>query len=52
MILENELVEYTKTEKRIMENIDNPFLCKLVWAFSTEYKVFFVTKYMGGGEMF
>jgi serine/threonine protein kinase len=52
VMLENELVEYTKTEKRIMENVDNPFLCKLMYAFSTAQKVYFVTKYMGGGELF
>ena len=34
-ILETEQVEYINTEKRIMENIENPFLCNLVWSFST-----------------
>ena len=30
-VLETDQVEYITTEKRIMENIHNPFLVKLVW---------------------
>jgi len=45
-------VEYTKTEKMILQNLHHPFLVGLECAFQSVEKVFFVLPYLQGGELF
>ena len=36
----------------VMEHINHPFLNKLEYAFASADKIYFVTEYMRGGELF
>jgi len=51
MIKRNQ-VEHIKTERRIMELIDHPFIIKLKYAFQNEKKLYLVMDYCPGGELF
>ena len=43
---------HTMTERRILEELDSPFIVKLAFAFQTEDKLYFVLEYVAGGELF
>ena len=43
---------HTKTEREILEKIDNPFIAKLFFAFQNKENLFIITEYMPGGELF
>lgn len=45
-------VEHTKSERRILEEIDHPFLCRLEFAFQTEDKLYLGMHFMAGGPLF
>ena len=45
-------VEHIKSERRILERIDHPFIVGLHWAFQTEEKLYFVLDYCPGGDLF
>lgn len=45
-------VEHTKAERRIMGGIDHPFVVALRFAFQTADKLYMVTDYCKGGELF
>jgi serine/threonine protein kinase len=47
-------VEHTRTERRIMGGLgmDHPFIVTLRYAFQTEEKLYMVTDYCRGGELF
>lgn len=45
-------VEHTKTERRILEAVNHPFIVKMNYAFKSETKLFFVLDYCPGGELF
>ena len=45
-------VEHTKSERRILEEIDHPFLCRLEFAFQTEDKLYLGMDFMAGGPLF
>lgn len=49
---ENNQVESTKAERRILERLRHPFLMKLRYAFQTEEKLYFILDYFQGGELF
>lgn len=51
MIKRNQ-VEHIKTERRILELIDNPFIIKLRFAFQTSQKLYLIMDYCPGGELF
>ena len=51
MIKRNQ-VEHIKTERRIMELMDHPFIIKLKYAFQNEKKLYLVMDYCPGGELF
>ncbi|KAL8007576.1 putative GPCR kinase, protein kinase-like domain superfamily [Plasmopara halstedii] len=44
-------VEHTKTERRILQGIDHPFMVKLRYAFQNEAKLYFVMDYYNGGTL-
>lgn len=44
--------ENAKSERVIMQTIDNPFIVKLQFDFETNDKVYFVVDLMTGGELF
>ncbi|CAE7918681.1 pkgB, partial [Symbiodinium sp. KB8] len=45
-------VEHTKAERRIMGGVDHPFVVSLRFAFQTADKLYMVTDYCRGGELF
>eukprot|EP01038_Epipyxis_sp_PR26KG_P010052 gene10052-13512_t len=51
-IIKRKQVEHTKTERRVLGNINHPFIVKLHFAFQTEEKLYFVLDYAAGGELF
>jgi protein-serine/threonine kinase len=51
MIKRNQ-VNHIKSERRIMELIDHPFIVKLRYAFQTPQKLYMVMDYCPGGELF
>jgi len=51
-LVEKDQLEHTKTEKWILEKINHPFLVNLDYCFQTKEKIFFVMKFMRGGELF
>ena len=51
MIKRNQ-VNHIKTERKIMELIDHPFIVKLIYAFQTAQKLYMVMDCCPGGELF
>ncbi len=47
-----ENIERTKIERHILQTVDSPFLVKLIFAFQTPEKLFFVMDFMMGGELY
>ena len=43
---------HIKTERKILEIIEHPFVAKLYYAFQNSEKLYMLTEYMPGGEMF
>jgi len=51
-IIEKDQLEHTKTERYVLEKSNSPFLVSLEYAFQNPEKIFFVMKFMRGGELF
>ncbi len=51
-IVKRKQVEHTRTERRVLGNINHPFIVKLHYAFQTDQKLYFVLDYAAGGELF
>ena len=45
-------VERTKTERRVLERMNSPFVVRLHYAFQSKRKLFLVLDYCPGGELF
>jgi serine/threonine protein kinase len=45
-------VEHTKTERKILEIVNHPFIVSLKFAFQTDKKLYFVMDCYNGGELF
>lgn len=45
-------VAHTQTERRVLEEIDHPFIVSLRFAFQTPDKLYMVLDYFNGGELF
>ena len=52
ILIEQEQVQNTLLEKEILQNIDYPFLCGLVFCFQTVERIYFVMPFISGGELF
>jgi serum/glucocorticoid-regulated kinase 2 len=52
VILDYDQVESTKLEKEILMQADHPFLVGMHYVFQTEQKIFFVMRFVRGGELF
>jgi serum/glucocorticoid-regulated kinase 2 len=52
VILEYDQVESTKLEKDILLEADHPFLVGMSYVFQTPEKIFFVMRFVRGGELF
>lgn len=51
-IVERNEVECTVEEKNILMRLNNPFLLNLHFLFQTSEKLYFITDYVNGGELF
>ena len=51
MMVRNQVI-HIKTERRIMEMINHPFIIKLQYAFQNKHKLYLLTKFCSGGELF
>ena len=51
LVKRNQL-DHAETEKYVLQQIHNPFLVHLYYAFQTMDKLYMVIDYMGGGELF
>ncbi len=45
-------IEHTKTEKKVLEIVDHPFIVSLKYAFQTPKKLYLIMEYYSGGELF
>jgi serine/threonine protein kinase len=52
VILDYDQVESTKLEKDILLKADHPFLVGMHYVFMTKEKIFFVMRFVRGGELF
>jgi len=52
VIIEYDQVESTKLEKDILMKADHPFLVGMSYVFQTDQKIFFVMRFVRGGELF
>lgn len=52
VLIDTDQIENTRIEKEIMKNANHPFLISLDYVFQTSEKIFFVMKFMKGGELF
>ena len=51
MMIQNQAI-HIKTEKRIMESVDHPFIIKLKYAFHNKSKLYMLTDFIPGGELY
>ena len=52
LLIEQEQIENTLLEKEILQTIDYPLLCGLVFCFQTEERIYFIMPFLSGGELF
>ena len=52
LLIEQDQIENTLLEKEILQSIDYPLLCGLVFCFQTEERIYFVMPFLSGGELF
>ena len=52
LLIEQEQIENTLLEKEILQTIDYPLLCGLIFCFQTEERIYFVMPFLSGGELF
>lgn len=44
--------EHTKAERQILEEVQNPFIVQLFYAFQTNDRLYLILEYATGGELF
>ena len=52
VIIDYDQIESTLLEKKILQEADHPFLVGMEYVFQTDLKIFFVMKFVRGGELF
>jgi serum/glucocorticoid-regulated kinase 2 len=52
IIIDQEQIENTLLEKKILESLEHPFLVGLIFAFQTEERIYFVMPFLRGGDLF
>lgn len=51
-IMKRNQFEHTQTERKVLENMEHPFIVQLCFAFQTPTKLYLVLEYCSGGELF
>ena len=52
VVRQKKQVVHTKTEREILEKMKHPFVVKLKYAFQNEHKLYLITNFLQGGELF
>ena len=52
VILEFDQVESTMLEKKILQKADHPFLVGMEYVFQSKERLYFIMKFVRGGELF
>lgn len=52
VLIEQEQIENTILEKNILQHLDHPLLCGLIFCFQTFERIYFVMPFLNGGELF
>ena len=52
VLLDQEQVQSTLLEKKILQTLDHPFLVGMIFCFQTEERIYFVMPFVRGGELF
>jgi len=52
VVLENDHMENITLEKDILFQIDHPFLVNMEFVFQNEFRIYFLMKFVEGGELF
>ena len=52
VLLDQDQVENTILEKKILQSLDHPFLVGMIFCFQTEERIYFVMPFIIGGELF
>lgn len=52
IVIDNEQFENIKLEKDILYTIDHPFIVNMDYVFQNEYRIYFLMKFIKGGELF
>jgi len=52
ILIDQEQIESTLLEKKILESMDHPFIVGLIFCFQTEDRLYFVMPFLRGGELF
>jgi serum/glucocorticoid-regulated kinase 2 len=52
ILIDQDQIESTLLEKKILESVDHPFLVGLIFCFQTEDRLYFVMPFLRGGELF
>ncbi|KJE89495.1 protein kinase C [Capsaspora owczarzaki ATCC 30864] len=50
-IMQDEDIDWVRTEKHVFQNADHPFLVRMYECFQTEARLFFVMEYVNGGDL-
>ena len=51
-ITKRKVIQQTKTERKLLEKLDHPFLLKLIFSFQDKEKLYLITDFMQGGELY
>ncbi|CAO3581529.1 unnamed protein product [Absidia cylindrospora] len=52
LMVHTKSAEHTKAERQILEEVRNPFIVQLVYAFQTNDRLYLILEYAPGGELF
>lgn len=52
ILIDQEQIENTVLEKKILQSVNHPFLCSLVFCFQTDDRIYFIMNFVRGGELF
>lgn len=52
MVIRENMVNHTKSEKNILQQIKHPFIVTLRYAFQTKEKLYLILDFLSGGELF
>jgi len=52
VLIDQDQIENTLLEKRILQSLEHPFLVGLVFCFQTDDRIYFIMPFLRGGELF